>query len=140
MDDLKLFTRDEDTGALSLTPPSPPQKVSGLDKLVQAVFLAILNDPGRNVFTPQEGSGLPSLIGSNISVEDSSEVIAEVSEKIDKIEEELLDAQTGLENEEPSERLRELSVISVESGINIDEILLKFKIVSEAGDETYIAI
>ncbi len=140
MDDFKMFTRDEFTGQLSLTLPVPPEKASGMDKLIQVVYFAILNDPGRSAFNPQDGSGLQSLLGSNISSDDSTEVLAEVSEKIDKIEEEILEAQIELEDEDPSARLRELIVVNIDTGVNIDEILLKLKVISEAGDESNIVI
>lgn len=139
MDDLKVYTVDPD-GRIKLALPMPPVKVSGKEKLVQIVVLALLNDPGRNAFYPEDGSGLPSMIGSNVSVDDPTETLAEVSEKVDKIKDEILDAQTGLSNEEPSELLRDLIVLNVETGVNIDEVLLKLRIVSEAGDETDLVV
>lgn len=140
MDDYRVYTRNSTTGRVTLEVPMPPQKVSGLDKLIQIVLLALLNDPGRSAFYPKEGSGLPSLIGSNVSSEDSTEVIAEASEKVDKIEAEILESQSELENEDPSERLREIIILNAESGVNIDEILVKLKVISEAGDESNLVI
>ena len=140
MDDFKVFTRDETTGQITLTPPSPPQRASGFDKLIQIVFLALLNDPGRNVFHPDDGSGFPSMVGSNIDPDDPMETLAEASERVEKIKEEIIEGQSVLENEDPSELLKDLSVLSAETGINIDRVLLKLRLVSEADDETDLSV
>jgi len=140
MDDFKVYTRDPITGQVTLEVPNPPQKISGLDKLVQVVILALLNDPGRSAFYPTNGSGIPSLVGSNISSEDQTEVLAEISSKVDKIEEEILDSQSDLENEDPSERLREIIVLNAETGVNIDEVLLELRVVSESGEEINLVV
>ena len=85
MDDFRVISIDERTRQITLTPGVSPKKISGLEKLVQIVYLAILNDPGRNVFTPEQGSGLPSLIGTNINPNDPQEALADVTERLEKI-------------------------------------------------------
>lgn len=140
MQDFKVITIDPNTRRVSIEPPFPPQKVSGIDKLIQIVTLALYNVPGRNVFEPDQGSGLPALIGTNISANDPNEAIALVSEKIDKIREEIISNQNGLINELPSERLSDLRVLNVDSGDNAGEINISIRLVSESGSETTITL
>lgn len=140
MDDFRVIRIDEITRRVTIAPPSPPRKVSGIDKLIQIVVLALLNDPGRNVFNPDQGSGLPSLIGTNINPADPTEAIAEVTERIEKIKDEILENQNTLENEELTERLADLQVISVDTGVQIDEVIVQLRLISEAGDTTTITI
>lgn len=140
MEDYKIYTADKITGRITMIPPSPPKKVSGLEKLVQIVLMGIYNNPGRSAMHPEQGSGIASLINSNISVEDPMEVLAAISERIEKIKDEILENQGELENEDPSERLRDLIVRNVETGVNIDEVIVKFKVVSEAGDEANLVV
>lgn len=134
MEDFKVFTIEEN-GRVVLRPPSLPEKVSGKDKLVQIVIMALLTDPGRNVNYPERGSGLPSRIGSNINPNDPTEALADASERIEKIRDEIIDAQSTLKNETPSERLQDLILLNVEFGEQIDEEYIKIRVVSEAGDE-----
>ena len=140
MDDFRVYTVDETTGRIILSLPTLPQTVSGMEKLLQIVILALLNDPGRSAFYPEDGSGMPSLINSNIDPDDPTEILAEVSERVEKIKEEILESQGELENEDPSERLSDLLVLNVETGVNIDEVLLKLRLVSETGDEASLVI
>jgi phage baseplate assembly protein W len=134
MEDFKVFTIEED-GRVILRPPETPVKISGKDKLIQIVLLALLTNPGRNVNYPERGSGLPSLIGTNIDPSDPTELLSDVSERIEKIRDEILDAQSTLKNETPSERLRDLILLNVDVGEQIDDVFVKFRVVSEAGDE-----
>lgn len=134
MEDFKVFTVEENNKVV-LKPPLLPEKVSGKDKLIQIVLLALLTNPGRNVNYPERGSGLPSLIGSNIDPNDPTEVLSDVSERIEKIRDEIIDAQSALINETPSERLQDLVLVNVDIGDSIDEVMVKLRVVSEAGDE-----
>ena len=141
MDDFKVIKIDERTRRVTIEPNLiNPKKVSGLKKLIQVVILAIFNDPGRNVFTPSAGSGLPSLIGSNINPADPTEALADVTERLEKIRDEILENQNTLENEESSERLADLQVLSVDTGVQIDEVIVKLKLISEAGNQTTILL
>lgn len=140
MDDYKVLTRDTVTGKVTLTPSFPPKKVSGVDKLIQVVVLSILNNPGRNIFYPEQGSGIPSLVGSNISLDDTTETLGEISERIEKAKDEIIAAQNSLENEDSSERLADIIVLNVESGTQIDEVEVTFRVISEAGDTINLVI
>lgn len=140
MSDFRVYQVDELTGRVRIEAGGVPKKVSGLEKLIQIVLLAIFNDPGRNVFTPNQGSGLPSIIGSNFNPNDPLESLADVTERIEKIRVEILENQNNLVNEELTERLLDLQVLSVETGFQIDEIIVKLKLISEAGSSTTIVI
>ena len=140
MADYQVISIDEVTRRVSITPPFPPRKVEGIFNLIQIVVLAIYNSPGRNVFTPERGSGLPALIGTNLGGSDPTEAIALVTERIEKIKDEIIEEQNSLRRQRPSERLSDLEVVSVDSGSQIDEIVVKLRLISEAGDITTIAI
>ena len=135
MEDYKVIKIDEITRIVSLEPPFPPVKVTGLEKLVQMVYLAIMNSPGRSALAPGDGGGLVDMIGQwNIDSVDISEVLAEISERIEKIKDEILEYQTNLELEDPSERLQDIVALTIEQGTNIDQVVVKFRLVSEAGE------
>ena len=139
--DYKVIKIDPETRVVTLDPPVVPKYVTGLEKLVQIVYLALMNTPGRSAMYPDQGSGLKELIGqSNTSADDPSEILGIVSERVEKIKEEILENQNSLENEDPSERLVDFTALNVEQGANIDQVVVKFRLVSEAGDEANFAI
>lgn len=140
MKDFKIYTRDPLTGQISLKPPFPPKLVSGMDKLVQIVILAVLNTSGRSALFPDDGGGLADLANSNISSNDQSELFAEITERLEKVQSEIFKHQNELEGEPASERLRDLILLNVESGVNIDEVVIKFKVVSESGNEDTLVV
>jgi hypothetical protein len=135
MEDYKVIKIDPITRIVTLEPSIPPVKITGLEKLVQLTYLAIMNSPGRNVLNPEDGGGLVDMIGQyNLDSVDISEVLSEVTQRIEKIKEEILEYQTNLEVEDPSERLQEFTALTVEQGTNIDTIVVKFRLISEAGE------
>jgi phage baseplate assembly protein W len=140
MDDFKIISIDERTRRVTIKPGIVPKKVSGIDKLIQIVIMAIYTDPGRNVFSPDQGSGLPSLIGTNINPADPTEALADVTERIEKIRDEILENQNALENESSTERLADLQVLSIDTGVQIDEVIVELKLISEAGGQTTLVL
>jgi len=141
MAEYKIINIDPITRVVTLIPPIYPEKISGLEKLVQIVVMALLNSPGRSAMYPEQGAGLKDFIGQyNISITDPSEMLGEIAEKIEKIKEEILDNQNSLENDAPSERLADFIALSVDQGANIDQVVVKFRVISEAGDEANFAI
>lgn len=136
-DDIKVLNVDEDTGLITFKIQA--KKVSGLDKLVQVVVLALLNSPGRDVLDPDRGSGIPTLVGSNIDPNDSTEIFAEVAQRVMRTQAEIIDSQIGLD-ESDEEQLREIKIINIERGGSIDEIFVRLKIINEAGQQTSLVV
>lgn len=115
-----------------------PKKLTGISKLIQLVVLSLLNVPGQDVLDPDRGGGLPSLLGSNISPNDSTEIFADVVQRVKKSQREIIDAQIGL-NDDPEEKLQEIQIVSIDNG-NIDEIFIRLRIVNELGRATDIVV
>lgn len=128
--DLKVVHVDPITKVVSIKPSS--KIVTGVDWLIQIVVLSILNDPGRAVLDPGDGGGLPELIGSNLSVADPEELYTEVQLRINKSASEIISQQIGL-SLSPEERLRSLAILSIEKGAQADEVIIKLRLVNEAG-------
>ena len=141
MDDLKVINIDPNTRIVTIGMSNPPEEVSGLMKLVQIVVLALFNSPGRSGQYPHDGSGIPQMIGQyNLSAEDSTEILADISERVEKVREEIIAHQAPLVFEDRSERLADFSAVSVEQGSNIDSAMVRFKVISEGGDVANFAI
>lgn len=128
--DVKVVFVDPVTRRVSLKVSSMP--VSGIDLLVQIVVLSLLTVPGQDILDPNDGAGIPEMIGMNIDATDSTEVLAEVARRVRKAQTEIINAQTGLDLL-PEEKLRELFVAGLEPGQQIDEVLVTIRIINEAG-------
>lgn len=141
MAEYRVIKIDPITRVITLDPTLNPEIITGLEKLVQITYLALLNSPGRSAMYPEGGGALKDLIGQyNISSIDPTEALGEISERIEKIKEEILENQNTLENQDPSERLADFAALNIEQGTNIDQVVVKFRLISEAGDVANFAI
>lgn len=109
-----------------------PMTVSGIDLLIQLVVLSLLNDPGKAILDIADGGGLPELIGRNLSMEDPQELYAELQQRINKTKTEVLNQQLGLDLE-AEEKLRDLTILSVEPGVDESSATVRIRLINEAG-------
>lgn len=116
-----------------------PKKLSGIYKLIQIVVLSLMNTPGRDVLDPEKGAGLPTLVGSNIDPNDSTELYGDIAQKINKAEAEIISAQIGVADP-ASEKLSELQILDIRSGDNQDEIFIRLRIINQEGRASDIVV
>ena len=112
MPDLKILIRDPATGQLKLGLSRPPQKVEGIDLLVQTVALLFLLNGGRSIVSPGRSGGLRDLLGSNINPDDPSELFADVRLIVSRVEQTIKEEQVRTRRG-PSERLQALQLIDI---------------------------
>lgn len=130
MPDLKLLSRDPETGRLHLGMPRPPQFVEGIDKLVQIVVLLFMENGGRSIVTPGRAGGLRALLGSSIDLEDPSELLADVRLIVSRVEQQIKEEQ-GSTQRPPSERLRSLQLVDILPDATNPEIEVVVAVINE---------
>lgn len=135
--DAKIVHIDPVTRVASLRLSS--EVVEGVDELVQVVVLSLLNTSGKSVLDPAEGGGLPDLIGTNLSADDPQELFAEVQQRINKTQAEVTAQQVGL-TLDPEAKLRSITILSIEPGLQEDEVFVKIRLLNEAGRITDLAV
>lgn len=135
--DIQLIDVDEVTRLVRFV--LKPKKVTGISKLIQVVVLSLLNVPGRDVLDPDKGGGLPALIGYNFGIDDTTEIFAEVAQRVKKSQGEIIAAQVGL-NDDPEEKLQELQIVEIKQGANADEIFVRIRVINEAGRTSDIVV
>lgn len=135
--DVKIVHVDEFTRKVSIRLSS--ETVEGVDALVQIVVLSLLNKSGKSVLDPEDGAGLPDLIGTNLSAEDPQELFAEVQQMINKTKAEVTAQQVGLDLD-AEEKLKSLTILSIEPGAQEDEVFVKVRLINEAGRITDLAV
>lgn len=137
MNDIQVI--DVDPTTRLVTYGIKPKLVKGVSKLVQIVVISLLNIPGRDVLDPSLGGGLPSLLGSNIDPNDSTEIFGDVVRRIKKTESEVISAQIGI-NDAPDEKLAELQLVGIKRGDSMDAIYVTIRVINQAGQATEITV
>lgn len=135
--DIKIVHVDPITRKVSIRLSS--ETVEGVDALIQIVVLSLLNASGKAVLDPEDGGGLPDLIGTNLSADDPQELFAEVQQKINKTQAEVTAQQVGLDLDS-EEKLKSITILGIEPGAQEDEVFVKIRLTNEAGRITDLAV
>jgi phage baseplate assembly protein W len=106
--------------------------VSGTAKLLQTVIKVLLTTPGSDIFNPQLGGGLRSVIGTNFNDATSAEM--RVRQAISDTENQLQVLHSGTTNLPISEKLRSISVLSVEFSIESSALYARIAVTSQDGN------
>ncbi|MBW2691023.1 MAG: hypothetical protein JRE57_00135 [Deltaproteobacteria bacterium] len=130
MADLKILTRDQNTGRLSVGVGRPPQQVEGIDLLVQNVALLFMTNGGRSIVTPDRAGGLRDLIGINYDINDPSELFADIRTMVNLVEQQIKEEQVNTKRP-PSERLQSLQLIDIVPDDEQPEIDIVVAVVNE---------
>lgn len=128
--DMKLIQVDPVTGRASLV--IQPKTVSGIDLLVQIVVLSLLQSPGYDLLDPNDGGGLPELIGTNYDPDDLSELYTEISRRVSKTQTDIINYQIGVDVS-AEERLRQIQIVSLTTGQELGTVDLRLRIENEVG-------
>jgi hypothetical protein len=132
--DFPLITFNPDTGLAEVGIPSAPRALRGIKALVQIVVLAVLKNGGQDVLTPDEGSGLRSLIGQ-YNLADPNEIKTEIIQRINLIENQIITNQTGFIIP-ASEKLKKLTILEIASDSLTGATAVRLQIFNEAGQQT----
>ena len=137
MKDIQIMDVDPTTREVTFV--TKPRLLSGISKLVQIVVLSLMNVSGRDVLDPEKGGGLPSLIGINVDPLNSSSLFGEIARDIKKSESEIISDQLA-SSDPPEEKLKELQIINIGQGTNIDEIFIKVRVINQVNQSINIMV
>lgn len=136
--DFPLIVFDEATGIASVGIPKVPRRVTGINKLVQVVVIAILKNGDQDVLNPELGAGLRLMIGQ-FNYSDPSLIRVEVIQRVKNIEQQIIAIQTSF-NLPASEKLSRLTVLDVVIDANTSAAAVRIKIDSQAGQSTTVVV
>jgi hypothetical protein len=134
--DISLIYVDPKTRILSFKVGTFP--ITGVMKLVQIVVLSLLNISGKDVLRPEDGGGIPDLIGWGIDETNNTELLGEIVRRVHKTEVEVSNSQTGLDIS-PDEKLKSIKVLEV-TRPSLDEVLVRLRLTNELGQSTDVVI
>jgi hypothetical protein len=132
--DFPLITFNAETGLAEVGIPKAPRPLRGIQALVQIVVIAILKNGNQDVLTPEEGSGLRSLIGQ-YNMADPNEIKTEIIQRIGVIEKQIISNQVNF-NVPASEKLKKLTVLQIVSDPSTGSTAVRVQIFNEAGQTT----
>lgn len=110
-----------------------PKAVTGIHKLAQFITKILLTTQGSDLFDPDYGSGLLYLLKDSRTLEEINDLKAQVATHITDVRRQVIVSQTNL-NLPGSERLQDLSLVSVDFDDTTLSLLISVKLVSEAGE------
>jgi len=141
MAEIQITKIDPATRLVTVELPNTPKRLTGIDALIQIVALAYLRNPGRDVFDPDEGSGLRGAIGQfNLSDSGAEEEFRTlVIQRTDKIQDEILSNQ-GTDISDPTEQLKKLEIVDLAFDSVTNEGAIRVKLINEVGDSREIIV
>ena len=130
MSDIKFISIDPVTRIASFVLES--KKVSGIDLLIQMVIAALMTSPGSDLIDQDAGGGIEDLIGYNTDENDISEIQAEVTRRISRVQRELIQNQIGL-NISAEEKLRNIEILYIRAGAEVGSVDVRIRVENELG-------
>lgn len=138
--DYKVTTYDPTTGIMTFGIPAVPKILTGLDKLVQIVVLSFLSNPGKNILTPNEGSGFRADIGQyNVTDPSGSDIKALAIQRTSAVQLEVISRQDP-NSGTPDERLKSLILRDFAYDSDTSTALLRVQIIAESGATTDVLV
>lgn len=111
--------------------PRPPERLVGIDKLVQIVALTFLTNGGRSIAYPGRAGGVRACVGqTNLDPEDPSELFADMRIIVSQVERTIKEEQVRT-NRPSSERLQSLQLIDVVPDEETDSVDISVAVVNE---------
>lgn len=132
--DFPLIVFNSETGLAEVGIPKSPRPLRGIQALIQIVVIAILKNGDQDVLTPEEGSGLRSLIGQ-YNFYDPNEIKTEIIQRINQIEKQIIANQVNFILP-ASEKLNKLTVLEIASDPATGATAVRVQIFNEAGQST----
>lgn len=138
MADIQVLKADPTTGILKFEMGRSPKTISGITLLAQVVALSLLKNPGRDVLTPEEGSGIRDDIGQ-YNLGNTNEIKLLMINKIGLAEKQIISTQAAGVGD-PTEKLKKLTLLDVAVDEIASRVVIRVKILNEAGDVTDILV
>lgn len=136
--DFPLINFDPTTGIATVGIPTVPRRLTGINKLVQVVVIAVLKNGGQAVIDPEQGSGLRAMIGY-FNYTTPTEVQVEVLKRIKLIEQQIISNQANF-SLQSSEKLTSLKVLQVATDPVTGATAVKIKVNNQAGQSTTLVV
>lgn len=106
--------------------------VAGTAKLLQLVIKVLLTTPGSDIFNPQLGGGLRSVLGTNFN--DAVTAETRVRQAISNTEGQLRALHASMPQLPDSEKLRSISVLSLDFSLDDSALYARIAVTSQDGN------
>lgn len=111
------------------------KKVSGILKLVQLFTKWLLQSPGSDIFNPNRGGGVQTLIGQTVSSQRMEYHLSSLSRAIEVTANQIRNSQASLTNLPLDERLLEATLLGINKLDERMEMRARVHLLSQAGTE-----
>jgi hypothetical protein len=141
LDSLRVFSsvslaKQDATVTFGLT--SPTKMLEGIDRLVQSFLMIFLSTPGSDIFSPDGGGGVLSLVGRSTNNGQNS-IAADISLAIGSTKQEMLAQQSKTSGIPMSERLLSCDLDSVSFRGDPTSVAIQVSISNMTGDSAQVS-
>lgn len=139
MSDINILAVNPDTRRVTFAFNIVPKRARGMETLLQLCAKTVLTTPGIDIFAPEYGGGLLSYSARGLSTADIPRISADMAHIISLSERQIILEQEATDIT-PEERLRSLTLLSIEYLEPEGVLEVRALIISEAGEEADISL
>lgn len=117
-----------------------PQKVSGLQKLIQSFLLYLLRSPGTDAWYPKSGGGVQKLVGAHFAKSNAGGVSAAFTVAVSRTRSQIISLQASDTRLAASEKLGAANVLSAVFNAQQTALLARVELVSQSGQRAVVGL
>lgn len=139
MADINILAINPETRRVTFAFNIVPKKARGMEALLQLCAKTVLTTPGIDIFAPEYGGGLLSYSARGLSTADIPRISADMAHIISLSERQIILEQSATDIS-PEERLRSLTLLSIDYYEDEGKLDIRALVVSETGEESDISL
>jgi hypothetical protein len=117
-----------------------PQKVTGIQKLVQTFLLFLMRTPGSDAWAPNTGGGVQRLVGSNFSKNATGGITAAFTLAVSRVRTQIISRQARDSRLNTDEKLAAANVLSAIFSAQQTALLARVELISQSGKRAIVGV
>jgi len=117
-----------------------PQKLSGIQKLVQTFLLYLMRTPGTDAWSPTTGGGVQRLVGSHFSKNATGGITAAFTLSVSRVRSQIISMQARNTRTSTDEKLAAANVLSAIFSAVQTALLARVELISQSGQKAIVGV
>lgn len=117
-----------------------PQKVEGIQKLVQMFLLFLMRTPGSDAWSPNTGGGVQRLVGSHFSKNATGGITAAFTLAVSRVRSQIISLQARNPRLTTDEKLASANVLSAIFSSVQSALLARVELISQSGKHAIVGV
>jgi hypothetical protein len=117
-----------------------PQKLTGIQKLVQTFLLFLMRTPGSDAWSPSTGGGVQRLVGSHFSKSATGGITAAFTLSVSRVRAQIISLQARNTRTSTDEKLAAANVLSAIFSAVQTALLARVELISQSGQKAIVGV